>query len=261
MRPSPLPSWRLALGLSLLLTAPLIASAAPTQGTVAAVDAPESSPEEASAAEAEPTPATDPGAPESSPEDQGRPTRLSAGLTTVLTSLPYDTEFGVVLLGGISHHLGLDLAVKSEALSVFWAGSWWNASLGTRLWTGKPEAQLRGTFSLHYGGGALLNKFTRINGPSEVTLERSVNFGRLDLDGGIRWQRHDTRAFVMVTAGVYTITRSSSTEEFLSRKERGAEDELLDAAFHGVDGAGYSHWFEQGYTSPYLRITLGMDLF
>ena len=205
------------------------------------------------------------------PTDTKSP-KFYVAFNTGLTSIPYDSEFG--LLGGfrLSRVTSLEVMIRTEALSLLWDGSWYNAGIGVRVTPGPADKQLRPTFGLSYAGGALSNNFTTEGGtitemqggeqvsyPSKVTWKRNVGFGRLDLDGGIRWQRTDTRAFVCALVGLYNIPKSRATDTWVARSKLGVDAELLDTTLRDLEGAGFSHWLEKGYTTAYLRIMLGMD--
>ncbi len=200
-------------------------------------------------------------------------TRLYAALTLGLTSVPYDSEFGVMAGGRMSKHFGIEGMLRTEALSAFWAGTWWNAALGARLTPTSPAHTIRPTFGLSYGAGGLTNKLTTAGSPENTTVAgipttvptkvswtRHVTYGRVDLDAGVRWQRPGTRAYIQAVLGVYNVPASKATDEFISRDTLDAGEQFLDNAFDGVEGAGYSHWFEPGYSTVYIKLMMGLDL-
>lgn len=208
------------------------------------------------------------------PADEVDVTHLYAGLVIGLTSLPYDSELGLTTGLFLTPHLSVEGAIRTEALSAFWAGTWWSVGLGARLTPTSPSKVVRPTFGLMYGGGGLTNTYTtsgntiyeneggeRVGYPTKVTWKKHVSYSRLDLDAGIRWRKKGSLAYIQVTAGLYNIPGSKASEDWESRNKLGVDQQLIDTTFRGIDGAGFSHWFEQGYTTPYLRLVLGMDLF
>lgn len=201
-----------------------------------------------------------------------RTSRFYAALNTGLTSVPYDSEFGLLAGIRLSRFTSFEVVARTEALSLLWNGSWYNLGVGLRLTPGPVTNQLRPTFGLSYAGGALSNNYTTEgspitevrNGvtttyPTKVTWKRHVGYGRMDLDGGIRWQREDTRAFICALLGLYTIPKSSASDTWSSREKLGVDAQLIDTTLRDLEGAGFSHWFEEGYTTAYIRIVLGMD--
>ncbi len=199
--------------------------------------------------------------------------RTYFGIGTGLTALPYDSEVSLQAGIRVSNHFSFETNLRTEALSLIWAGTWWNVQLGVRFVPTGIDKLVRPTFAMNYGGGGLTNKYTtvgnpiyeeedgvRVPYPTKVTWSRHASYSRLDLEGGVRWQRPGHAANVSVVLGVYTIPGQRETDEWLAREKQGLDQELLETTFQGVDGAGYSHWFDKGYSTVMIRVILGMDL-